>query len=34
MVPPSVPRSAMVPFSQKNGSMVGIPVVEFGLEVV
>src|SRR5271165_2487164 len=33
-VPPSPPKSFMLPFSHKNGSSVGKPVVEFGIELV
>src|ERR1700676_3977596 len=33
-VPPSVPRSVMVPFSQRNGSVVGSPVTGFTVEFV
>jgi len=33
-VPPRVPRSSIVPFSQRNGSAVGFPVTVFGVELV
>src|SRR5579864_2446279 len=33
-VPPKVPRSVIFPFSQRNGSCVGTPVVTFGVEFV
>src|ERR1017187_3602223 len=33
-VPPNVPRSRMVPLSQRNGCWVGIPVVGFGVELL
>src|SRR5256885_13007259 len=33
-VPPRLPRSVILPFSQMNACTVGIPVVSFGVEFV
>ena len=33
-MPPKLPRSVIVPFCQRNGCVVGIPVLGFGVESV